>query len=326
MPNLMHNNLPFISNADIERMLNMDDIIKICNNIFSRLSDQSLCSPKKVSLTLPGDSEHSMRWINSMPAYLVNEKVVGIKWVSICSSNKQHGLPTTNGLIIINNLETGVPLALLDASLITHFRTAASILLAAINFSPINSQIATIIGPGQEGRYTALFLNHQFHLKKINVFSRDEESYLDFKKFILNRTNDTIEIQRIMELHDAVSESDLIISSSTSMQPILNKSSFIKNIKASQFLCGLTAFNDISSEILDVVDNLIFDDGENAMNRIEEVSKIKFSNLGFNNKIYNMSSLGKFKANSGINLYLPVGISAMDIAIANYMFNCYVAC
>jgi hypothetical protein len=91
-------------------------------------------------------------------------------------------------------------------------------------------------------------------------------------------------------------------------------------INENQFICGLTAFNDISTEILNYVDNLIFDDGENAIKRIEDVSNIRFKQLGFNN-ILSMTSKTNIKNNAGVNLYLPIGISAMDIAIASYFYK-----
>jgi len=309
-----------IDEKKISNLLNIDEVVQVVKGVFRDLNTKKICSPKKYSLVLPGNSPRHMKWINSMPAYLTTEKVVGIKWASICSNNSAKNLPNVNAVILLNHLETGIPFAILDAELITHYRTAASILLAAIRFAPKNPKVAAIIGPGQEGSYAALFLQHKYKFTKFNVISRTEESYLKFKKFMKKHFSNSVEIVRLNDAADVVYESDIIISASTAMQPILDKNSFSKMKKTEQFICGLTAFNDISPAILKYIDNIIFDDGENTMRRIEEVSKVDFSRLNFKN-IYHMASPQKVKKKSGINFYLPIGVAAMDIALATYFYK-----
>lgn len=77
-----------------------------------------------------------MKWMNSMPAYLITEKIVGIKWAGICSDNYKRNLPKINATIILNRLDTGMPFSILDGVLITHYRTAASVLLAVDKYAP----------------------------------------------------------------------------------------------------------------------------------------------------------------------------------------------
>lgn len=320
----MLNSIEMIDDGKIASLLNIADISLICAKVFEDIKNNKAFSPSKYSLTLPGNSARCMRWINSMPAYLSEEQVAGIKWVSVCSENSKHNLPTTTGVIVLNGMQTGIPYAILDASLITHYRTAASVLLAAKKFAPKNSEVATVIGPGMQGSYSMLFLQSQYKLKRINVISKTKQGYVNFKAFMSRYGEDSsqLEVQRTDDVSKSVNESDIILSSSSSMQPLLTKDNFQTIKKQNKFICGLSAFNDISLTILDVIDNLVFDDVKSAEKRIEENFKIKISELNFCN-IFSMTSIEACKSNfyPGINLYLPVGIAAMDIAIANYFYK-----
>ena len=306
-----------IKDEMISSMLDIDGIVEVCKSVFAGLQDQSIHSPKKCCVTLPGNSEKQMRWMNTMPAYLTKDNVVGVKWAGICTDNAEIGLPKINATIVLNNLKTGMPFAILDGSLITHYRTAASVLLAAKIYAPINSQVITLIGPGCQGKYTALFLAKNYDICKINVLARSEKGYEDFKSFIKNNISRNIEIVPVKNLADSFHSSDIILAASSSTSPIITKENF-SNIEK-KFVCGLSGFYDISIDILDEVETVIFDSIA-AKTRIEEACKVDFSKYQIQN-ISDMVSPLSFQNNCGVNLYLPVGISAMDISLANYFYK-----
>lgn len=314
----MLNSIKMIHNKKIETLINLDEIISVGEKIYSDIRSQKAVSPKKYSLVLPGNSSTISKWINSMPAYLTEEKVAGIKWISVCSDNNLKNLSTINGFIILNDIETGIPIAILDADLITHYRTAVSVLIAAKLFAPAEPKIVTLIGPGKGGMHSLLLLQHAFNLHKINVIYRSEESYITFCKFMKSHNEKTVEISRA-NLSEAILESDIIIAASTSMTPLLNESHFKKIKQKNLFVCGLSGFQDISQSILKNLDNIIVDDGENSIKRIEEAVNTDFFNEGID-KIYSLTDSPKSK-NAGINLFLPTGVSALDIGFAYYIYK-----
>ena len=63
--------------------------------------------------------------LHAMPAWLRRRDLVGMKWISAFPSNRRLGLPAINGLIVLNDAETGLPTWLMDAAAITAHRTAA---------------------------------------------------------------------------------------------------------------------------------------------------------------------------------------------------------
>lgn len=122
------------------------------------------------------------------------------------------------------------------------------------------------------------------------------------------------------QVSHAIPNADIVILSSTSMTPLLTAETLEKR-KKNLFCCGLTAFNDISFETVKLVDRLVVDDAVNAIERLETVSKISFTDLKKELNITSVSSRPAQRDNYGLTLYLPVGISVMDMAIANYLYN-----
>jgi len=96
-------------------------------------------------------------FIHAMPVYIGGEvDAVGVKWVSGYPGNPARGLPYINGLIILNDPSTGIPIAVMDATWITMVRTGAASGVAAKYLAPVKTKSIGIIGLGVQGGYTYL--------------------------------------------------------------------------------------------------------------------------------------------------------------------------
>jgi ornithine cyclodeaminase/alanine dehydrogenase-like protein (mu-crystallin family) len=82
-------------------------------------SQGSALIPPRAHVAIPGRAADSL----FMPGYLKASGALGIKIVSSFSRNPERGLPVGVGLLILLDHETGVPLALMDASYLTDLRT-----------------------------------------------------------------------------------------------------------------------------------------------------------------------------------------------------------
>ena len=76
------------------------------------------CPPKAGIHTRPGAFTHAM------PAYLPTKDLAGTKIISVYPGNDAIGVPSTNGVIVMTDAETGIPSTVLDAGWITSVRTA----------------------------------------------------------------------------------------------------------------------------------------------------------------------------------------------------------
>jgi alanine dehydrogenase len=103
----------------------------------------------------PGVHPRKDSFIHAMPAYLMDEDVAALKWVSGYPTNKERGLPYISGLIVVNDADTGLPAAIMDAAEITATRTAAASGVCIRRWAPEGWTVAAILGCGVQGRVHA---------------------------------------------------------------------------------------------------------------------------------------------------------------------------
>jgi ornithine cyclodeaminase/alanine dehydrogenase-like protein (mu-crystallin family) len=113
--------------------------------------------PPKVGVH-PGDN-----FTAAMPALLRHEGVaelLGMKWVVAFPDNDRVGLPAIHATIIVNDAQTGVPLAILDGGPITAQRTAAVSGVALAQWSPRGARRVAMVGAGIQGLSHLEVLEH----------------------------------------------------------------------------------------------------------------------------------------------------------------------
>jgi alanine dehydrogenase len=107
----------------------------------------------------PGVHPRRDSFLHAMPAYLRDEDVVTLKWVGGYPANKARGLPYITGLIVVNDAETGLPVAIMDGAEITAARTAAASGVCVRRFAPEDWRRAAILGCGEQGLFHARLLH-----------------------------------------------------------------------------------------------------------------------------------------------------------------------
>ncbi len=103
----------------------------------------------------PGVHPRNDSFLHAMPAYLEDEDVVALKWIAGYPGNKARGLPYISGLVVLNDPDTGLPVAVMDAAEITAARTAAASGVCIRRWAPPGWRRAAILGCGEQGRYHA---------------------------------------------------------------------------------------------------------------------------------------------------------------------------
>src|SRR5262245_39796318 len=99
--------------------------------------------------------------IIALPAYLGDGfDVAGLKWIASYPGNVGRGFPRASAVLVLNSYDTGYPFAILESSIISASRTAASAVLAAywLNGQSRRAHSLGIVGTGLIARYVYDFL------------------------------------------------------------------------------------------------------------------------------------------------------------------------
>jgi len=162
----------YISRADVERVaLDMPKILGLLEEAFREKAAGRVEMPPK-----PGIHTRPEAFIHAMPAYIPALRSAGIKWVSGYPENQKHGLPYVSGLLILNDVETGLPYAVMDCTWITAYRTGAASALAARYLARPDSKVAGILACGAQGRTNLEALSAVFPLKTVYAFDSRPEA------------------------------------------------------------------------------------------------------------------------------------------------------
>ena len=204
----------YLSQADVASVnLPMAEIIRSLETAFREKGEGKTEMPPKPGIH-PGGGDN---FIHAMPAYIPALKSAGIKWVSGFIENSKRDLPYITGLLILNDVETGLPLAVMDCVWITAMRTGAATALSARYLARPESSVVGILGCGVQGRTNLEALRVLFPVKKVMAYDLDAGIAQRYAKEMEARFG--VEVVTVQKPREAVSGCDLVVTAG----PILRK-------------------------------------------------------------------------------------------------------
>lgn len=178
--------------------------------------------PKKSNIEgFPINDGADRRFI-AMPAYLGGKfHVAGCKWYGSNGNNRRMGIPRSNLMFILNDVETGAPLAFMAANLLSSARTGAMPGLAAKLLAKKDSKVLTMLGAGPIAKacFRAIMTNMtNIDTVKIKAGSLKSKTAAQLKEYIEKYYKNIKKVIICETLEEAVRGSD-IISESVSVKP-----------------------------------------------------------------------------------------------------------
>jgi ornithine cyclodeaminase/alanine dehydrogenase-like protein (mu-crystallin family) len=197
----------YLSRADVEAVaLDMPTIIQLLEQAFLEKSQGKVEMPPK-----PGVHPRPDAFIHAMPAYIPALRSAGIKWVSGFPENAGRGLPYISGLTVLNDVDTGLPYAVMDCTWITAYRTGAKTAIAAKHLARPESQVAGMLACGVQGRTNLIALAAVFPLERVYAYDSDPQAQAKYVAEMGARF--PFEIVGVQGPRQAVVESDLVVTS-----------------------------------------------------------------------------------------------------------------
>ncbi|MDB0003546.1 cyclodeaminase [Alphaproteobacteria bacterium] len=311
-----------LNSAEIKECVKFNaELIPIIEDAFKSLSLGKTVMPPILRVDIEkyhGESDVKAAYIEGLDSFAV-------KVASGFFNNPKLGLPSSNGLMILLDSQTGViKSVLLDKGYLTDVRTAIAGAIASKYLSNPESSTVAIIGAGIQARMQLEALTLVRDIKYVNVWSRDIEKthvYIEnmSKNFKLN-------FQAFDNTNDLVKNADILITTTPSKKPLVDYSYLPKGIHITAMGSDAEEKNELEPDIIKNCDAYV-PDSQTQTSVLGELNHAIKNNLIKNDMIFN--DLGKIiinpelgrKNNEDITVADLTGTGVQDTAIARYAYS-----
>ncbi|KAL4239227.1 hypothetical protein ACF0H5_000044 [Mactra antiquata] len=199
-----------ITADEVKDVLQYDRLIDVMEKALVLFSKKNVVQP--VRTVLPVKKEGG--FFGVMPSVCEDSDILGVKLVTFFPNNTQrYGVATHNAVIVMFEIKTGLPKAIMDGEIITTMRTAAVSAVATKYLAPSGTRKLAILGAGVQARshYHALSKLQKF--EEITVWSRTFDS--------AKKCADEIGGVACHTAEEAVKDADVIVTVTAATTPIL---------------------------------------------------------------------------------------------------------
>jgi ornithine cyclodeaminase len=314
--------LTILKGSDVLSLLSgrESEIIEVVREAYEAHTAGKSSLPHSTFLRFPDDD---LNRIIALPAYLGGDLGgAGIKWVSSFPANLERGMDRASAVIILNSVTTGRPQAILEGSIISAKRTAASAALAARSLhADKNITSVGVIGCGLINFEIQRFLLNVFpSIKTFYVYDLIAERAEQFKR-ACEKTFDQVEAKVIPDIGKLLESATLISIATTAIKP------YIADVSA--LAPGSTVLHislrDLAPEVILSSDNVV-DDADHvcrAQTSVHLAEQMTGTREFIRCSIADVTSgaaPARIDAES-IAVFSPFGLGVLDIAVSKYAYT-----
>lgn len=266
----------------------------------------------------------SQERINCLPATLLDEKICGVKWVSVFPQNpKKYKMQNLSAVFILSEIEKGFPVALMEGTLASNIRVAAVGGIAAKYLARQDSESIGFIGAGEQAKMHLLAMKIvRPSLKECRIAAKTVEEEQQFIDELSPLLPDIIFIKAETNARKAMEGADILVTA-TSVQAPLLKAEWMKK---GAFYSHIGGWEDEYKVALQC-DKIVCDDWETVTHRGQTLSRMYAEGLLSHNDIHadlhelvSGHKVGRESDDERI-YFNAVGLAYIDVAIALAMYK-----
>lgn len=201
--------LRILTAEDIRICLPMSGAIEAMRTAFIQLSSGEATVPDRIAVST--DAGVSL----FMPGYLPREGHLAAKVVSVYGENRTRGLPVIQGVVLVLDSQTGLPLALMDGAYLTALRTGAAGGLATELLAVEDASVLTIFGAGPQARTQIEAVRAVRPIREVRLLSRPTEGAR-----ILADELEGVDVEVFEDPEKAVAGAEVIVTATDSQKPV----------------------------------------------------------------------------------------------------------
>jgi ornithine cyclodeaminase len=200
--------------------LDMDDCLRTIDETLSLYQRGDAICPMKAALywSAAATAEETDGRIMAMPAYVGGSiGMAGMKWIPSVPENPRRGLPRGIGVILLSDPETGLPVAVMDGTVVSAMRTGAVSGLAARELARPGSTALTMVGLGVQARTQLLALERTLPgLEEIRIYDPDA---VQVGRFADDQSGGRPPIVPVDDLREATRGCDVLVAATMAREP-----------------------------------------------------------------------------------------------------------
>ncbi len=322
-------NLKVLSKEETERILKMDDVIKVVESAYAQKANKKA----KIFDWVFNAFEPGVSDMDIKSGWLKADGVYGMKLVSWFSQNPKKNLPAVIGVIMVFDDKTGVPIGLVDGSHITGMRTGAAGAIGSKYCARKDSKTLLMVGTGHIAKFEVaatllampsierVYINDPINLNNAEKMQISLRETLR-EEFDVDRD---IEILVAPKLEKAVRNSDIIITATPSTKPMIEKEWVKAGTHLSCIGSDMPGKEEIDPNIFENA-RVFVDDLEQCINIGEIEIPVKMNILkpedvaGEIGDVINGTVIGR-KNDEEITVFDATGTALLDIITAQLAFR-----
>ena len=255
--------------------------------------------------------------------YIKGDDFYVVKLASGFYENPRRGLPSSNGMMLLFDLKTGEPRAILhDECLLTNIRTAAAGAVAARYLAPSRVTCAGILGAGAQGRLQLEYLRRVREFRDVCVWGLNEEELAAYKAdmeplgFRISTTLDPAEV---------AAAANVIVTCTPSTKPLLR----LRDIRPGTHITAMGSDTaekqELDEAILAAADRVVVDSISQSLYRGEAFRAMKAGAIG-RERLVELGTVimdpSLRRASDGETTVADLtGVAVQDIQIAKAVFR-----
>ena len=204
----------WLNRKDMDGLIDIHNVLPVVENAFWEHGLGKVQMPPKVYLDFKAHNGD----LRTMPGYLENMDIAGVKLVNVHPDNPKIGLPTVMALMVLNSTKTGAPLAVMDGTTLTDLRTGAAGGVAAKYLSREESRVVGLIGLGRQARTQLRAIMEVRDIQKVKIFDRSKESTVSFIEDMEKEMG--VEIESEPNAHE-VCDCDILVTTTPVKSPVV---------------------------------------------------------------------------------------------------------
>jgi ornithine cyclodeaminase len=246
----------------------------------------------------------------------------GTKLVSVFPHNTKQNIPVIQGSFVLNDIETGKVLALMDGAALTAHRTGAVGGLAAKLLAKPDTKTLGIVGAGVQSFHQALYISKSIGIEKILIFDIFQEKTTNRIKKLQEKLPG-IEIYASKTNTELTKTTDIIVTGTTSNKPVLpNNANLYKN----KIILAFGSYKPGMKELPDAVfaNAQIFTDTKFAKEESGDLAIPLKEGLITENRIDALADVisGKiYPDKEKTIIFKSVGMALFDITVGEYLYQ-----